>query len=292
MIPDDLVQQTKLDGLVEAFESARAKQGDVDMAEFLPHVDDPDYGRVRRELVRVDLEWSWHSGQQKRLPDYVMLFPDLLEDRIAVEEIAFEEYRLRLLADEMPSPMEYEEKYGVTTTNWTRGTTLVKKQSDHRRNEPPDSDQLLKIAREATQEDTWHSSGCGEIAQSVLLHSAHQAHSEAAFLLAQAVTALPEVGTKFLSFQLIAELGRGSFGCVYLATQGDLASRLVALKITVDLLGEDQKLAQLQHTNVVPIFSIHQAGAMKAVCMPFFGSTTLRQDLDGYGACAMSRHAQ
>src|SRR5689334_7090943 len=63
----------------------------------------------------------------------------------------------------------------------------------------------------------------------------------------EALAALPPVGSNFLGFQLIAELGRGTFGRVYLARQGDLANRAVALKISVDLASESQLLAQLQH---------------------------------------------
>src|SRR5690348_14692569 len=66
-------------------------------------------------------------------------------------------------------------------------------------------------------------------------------------VLRAALTELPEVGASFLNFRLIAHLGVGNFGRVYLARQGDLADRLVALKITIELLGEEQKLAQLQH---------------------------------------------
>src|SRR5205807_9952023 len=86
-------------------------------------------------------------------------------------------------------------------------------------------------------------------------------------------------------FQLTAELGRGTFGRVYLARQGDLANRAVALKISVDLTGESQMLAQLQHTNIVPVYSVHQAGPLHAVCMPYFGPTTLAdvlKDLQGH----------
>lgn len=87
--------------------------------------------------------------------------------------------------------------------------------------------------------------------------------------------ALPQVGTTFLGFRLIAVLGRGAFGQVYLAEQGDLANRYVALKVARDIVGESQTLAQLQHTNIVPIYSIHRADPFQAVCMPYFGSTTL-----------------
>src|SRR5262249_15194831 len=31
----------------------------------------------------------------------------------------------------------------------------------------------------------------------------------------------------------------------------------------------------LQHTNIVPIYSFHQVGKLQAVCMPFYGATTL-----------------
>jgi serine/threonine protein kinase/Tfp pilus assembly protein PilF len=85
----------------------------------------------------------------------------------------------------------------------------------------------------------------------------------------------PEEGADFLGFHLIAELGRGAFARVYLARQGELADRPVSLKVSRDALGESHTLAQLQHTNIVPIFSVHRAGPFHAVCMPFLGSTTL-----------------
>src|SRR5262249_41900296 len=90
-----------------------------------------------------------------------------------------------------------------------------------------------------------------------------------------AAGALPDAGGGFLGFRLLAELGRGAFSRVFLAQQGDLANRPVALKIGTDLFGEEQALAQLQHTNIVPTYSLHQAGRFQAVCMPYLGSTTL-----------------
>src|SRR5262249_24697215 len=69
--------------------------------------------------------------------------------------------------------------------------------------------------------------------------------------------------------------GRGAFGRVFLAEQPALANRLVALKVAPDAGGESQKLAQLQHTHIVPVHSLHRAGPLQAVCMPFFGVHTL-----------------
>ncbi len=86
---------------------------------------------------------------------------------------------------------------------------------------------------------------------------------------------LPKAGTRFLDFVLEEEIGRGAFGRVYLARQGDLAGRRVALKVSVDLGGEVQNLAQLQHTNIMPIYSAHQTNGLHAVCMPYYSRTTL-----------------
>jgi serine/threonine protein kinase/Flp pilus assembly protein TadD len=97
----------------------------------------------------------------------------------------------------------------------------------------------------------------------------------AADRLRRALEQFPPVGGYAAGFELVAVLGRGTFGRVYLARQGELADRFVALKISADLSGESRTLARLQHTNVVPIYSVHRAAPFQAVCMPFFGATTL-----------------
>ncbi len=100
-------------------------------------------------------------------------------------------------------------------------------------------------------------------------------HAAANETVSGVAPALPAVGEDFLGFRLLAVLGRGAFGQVYLAEQSDLANRYVALKVAPDIFGESQTLAQLQHTNIVPIYSLHRVGPLQAVCMPYFGATTL-----------------
>jgi eukaryotic-like serine/threonine-protein kinase len=100
--------------------------------------------------------------------------------------------------------------------------------------------------------------------------------------LRRAMHQLPVVGDWFAGFELIAVLGRGAFGRVYLARQGDLADRYVALKVSTDLAGESRTLARLQHTNIVPIYSVHRVAPFQAVCMPYFGATTLGHLLARY----------
>jgi len=104
--------------------------------------------------------------------------------------------------------------------------------------------------------------------------------------LQEAAAAAPDVGTEFLGFRLVAELGRGAFGRVYLARQEALADRQVILKVSADMTGEAATLAQLLHTNVVPVYSIHHNPPLQAVCMPYLGRTTLADVLKEFAGRA------
>ncbi len=86
----------------------------------------------------------------------------------------------------------------------------------------------------------------------------------------------PTVGELVSGFKIIEVLGIGSRGRVYLATQADLADRHVVLKITPNDGDEHLLLAGLQHTNIVPIHAVVDAGRnLRVICMPFFGRSTL-----------------
>ncbi|MGC8641024.1 MAG: protein kinase domain-containing protein [Isosphaeraceae bacterium] len=93
---------------------------------------------------------------------------------------------------------------------------------------------------------------------------------------------LPSEGDELFGFRLRDQLGRGSFARVFLAEQANLAGRPVVLKISAIEGDEPQTLAQLQHTNIVPIYSVHEDhhAGLRAVCMPFFGGATLTSVLE------------
>lgn len=90
----------------------------------------------------------------------------------------------------------------------------------------------------------------------------------------------PNVGDTFCNYPLIAELGRGSLARVYLALQPDLAQRLVVLKVTPRETSEADKLARLQHTGIIPVYSIHKQGELTCICMPYLGALTLANLID------------
>ena len=138
---------------------------------------------------------------------------------------------------------------------------------------PPSNTERKASGGEAPGHAALFDGGPSEHAE--LFRDIHRAQPQAAERLAQAVAQMPEAGTSFQGFRLVEELGRGAFGRVFLARQGDLAGRPVVLKVAANVFGEAQALAQLQHTNIVPIYSVHRAGLLQAVCMPYLGSATL-----------------
>jgi eukaryotic-like serine/threonine-protein kinase len=87
----------------------------------------------------------------------------------------------------------------------------------------------------------------------------------------------PDLGSTFLEFELLSQLGEGAAARVYLARQARLGNRYVAVKVSRFGGSEAETLGKLQHRHVVPVFSVHfepQQG-MTAVCMPYLGGATL-----------------
>jgi serine/threonine protein kinase/tetratricopeptide (TPR) repeat protein len=91
----------------------------------------------------------------------------------------------------------------------------------------------------------------------------------------------PEVGEALGEFRLLAELGRGGMGRVYLAKQDFLAGRLTVIKLTPGANQEHLKLARLQHTHIVPLYSVRDFPDrhLRALCMPCLGGATMEQVL-------------
>src|SRR5438128_1247099 len=114
-------------------------------------------------------------------------------------------------------------------------------------------------------------SGSTTIENGAIARSVHGGDSISAGLV------LPAVGEKLFHFTLRQELGHGAFARIFLAEQADLAGRLVVLKVSANDGSEPQTLAQLQHTHIVPIHSVHEdtARGLRAVCMPYFGGASL-----------------
>src|SRR6185312_15080666 len=78
-------------------------------------------------------------------------------------------------------------------------------------------------------------------------------------------------------FRLLAELGRGVRGRVFLAAESSLGDRIVVLKVTPREGGEHLSLARLQHAFIVPLYCVQDFPdrGLQALCMPYLGGLTL-----------------
>lgn len=89
--------------------------------------------------------------------------------------------------------------------------------------------------------------------------------------------AYPLAGDTLGDFRLVAPLGHGAQGQVFLATQTSLAHRPLVLKLTPRTGEEHLALARLQHTHIVPLYAVYDFPDrhLRALCMPFLGAVTL-----------------
>jgi hypothetical protein len=125
----------ELDAWLEPFESAAEEGTAPEIADFLPDRSHPKYGAVLRELVRIDLEFAWARGEDRRIEDYVKRFPALLTDPAALADVALEEYRQRRAAGEDPDPAESTSGL-ASSCRRTRGSLLRRRGSGTGRDSP------------------------------------------------------------------------------------------------------------------------------------------------------------
>jgi hypothetical protein len=112
VLSGDDAQWAELDAFVRAYELAYARDREARFTDFLPQSDHPLYRAVLRELVRVDLEYSWEQGCPKSLDHYLEARPDLKGDPESLRAIISEEFRLRCRAGDQPSSKEYVRRFG------------------------------------------------------------------------------------------------------------------------------------------------------------------------------------
>ncbi len=97
---------------------------------------------------------------------------------------------------------------------------------------------------------------------------------------------------QFGRYEVVASIGRGGMGEVYLARRrGKTGRGLVALKVLVAEEGSDDDLvsmfideasimAQIHHPNVLEVFDFGREGGRYYLAMPYIEGFTLREKLD------------
>jgi serine/threonine protein kinase/tetratricopeptide (TPR) repeat protein len=109
----------------------------------------------------------------------------------------------------------------------------------------------------------------------------------------RAASTSPEVGEVLGGFRLVAELGRGASGRIFLALQNSLAARPVVLKVTTCGQEEHLTMARLQHMNIVPLYSeqVLLSRNERILCMPYLGGATLARLLELLRDCPPARRS-
>ena len=236
-----------LNSIVEAFEVAWNRSAAPNLSEFLPAQPHPDCAAIVAELFCVDLERRWSAGDRGAAEDYRVRWPEFFSSGDLLAQLAFEEFRIRRSVGEDVSSEAFRQRYAIDTSIWP--------------DRVDDSPAAVETRR-----------GKGSTLRHGLAEGGERTRPPA--------REFPGLGSQFAGFQLLEELGTGRFGRVYLARQPDLANRHVVLKLSRDLWGESERLAKLQHTNIVPVYSVHQQDELQAVCMPYRGRLTLRDVVD------------
>jgi hypothetical protein len=107
-----------MDRVVSNFEQALLRRDDVALEEYVPTPDHPHFEAILCELIRVDLELRWTRHCRRRLSDYQARHPQLFQNAVMLNLLAFEEFRQRVQSGEAVNPKEYEDAYGVYTASW------------------------------------------------------------------------------------------------------------------------------------------------------------------------------
>jgi hypothetical protein len=114
--PDDSISKldsdlwNRLDELASKLEKSWRK-GPVDLKSILPDEADPLRPLALRELVKVDMELRWRSGDPVKLDDYVKKYGELGPAKSLPATLIFEEYRVRQLFGDRPELESYQSRF-------------------------------------------------------------------------------------------------------------------------------------------------------------------------------------
>jgi serine/threonine protein kinase/predicted Zn-dependent protease len=286
--------------ILERFRSARESDHRARLADFALPVGHPMHVSVLVALIRFDRSWHRDRGHDKSLDDYRHDFPTLFDDPDAVRAVTMPDGengdasssppsnvlwhpsagRLSEAGDSWPTPFRITNGAPAGADGIPSGASLYDAAELYQRFRESN------VVADAGDLSAFFASARAEAPTLDLFRDIRRSHPAFADRLARAASSMPAPGRDFLGFQLVEVIGRGAFGRVFLARQKDLADRPVVLKITAERAGESQTLAQLQHTNIVPIYSVHNRDPLVALCMPYFGATTLGDVVGSLGSGA------
>jgi serine/threonine-protein kinase len=239
-----------IDDIADQFESAWKGESPPSIADFLGPAAGDRRHWLLQELVKIDLEYRWEAGDRRRLEDYVKDYPDSLGPGGTLpDQLVF---LAREVRDRFTPPRER-----LSPVNAPTEVELRCPQCGNRVDKPQ--------GRHVT------CAACGN-----------------SFRLAtDSAWGSNDLPRTLGRFQLLEQLGRGSFGTVYKARDAELG-RLVAVKVPragsfataqeeERFLGEARSAARLQHPHIVPVHEIAHEGDMPYIVSDYVEGRTLAE---------------
>ena len=252
----DSVGWALLSRTVRQLEQSWRENCEADVAEYVPASNHPLRQLVLLELVKVDQEYRWKSGQKKNVEEYLEEWPELKDEPDIVVELVEAECLNRTAWDVIPTIDEIRSRFSNVAESIDLEAIKAKVESELPGNR--DTGVPLHSTDKATQ------------AVNDFPGEKHRVP-----LLAE--------GQRFGRYEIRSMLGGGGMGTVYRAYDTELEID-IALKIphpTADanvldrFVREGRMLAKTRHPNICPIYDVGQVDGMHYISMGLIKGQTL-----------------
>lgn len=259
---------------VDAYESALESQSTFpSLGDFLESVEAEYRARALWELVKVDLEFHWRSGERRVVEDYLAEFPELGTRETVAVELVLAELETRFVYE---PEVRFEEFF---------------------RRFPQYTEQIEIWLAQRGSESLIAPTMDGFTSNSEAGFSLNTDGSE---MLRSEYLAPEHFPFHFGRYELIASLGGGGMGRVFLAVDSKLGRR-IALKVPrfekgdppivrERFLREARSAATLHHPNICPVHDVDEKDGILYLTMAYVEGQTLGQWLHGAGR-AEPKHA-
>lgn len=257
-------KHSSANSLLDRFEEDLRSGGLSSVADYFPPITERDAESTIGEILRITLEWAYENGKANPLDTILDQHSWIQQHPLIIGPLAFEDFRLRMTNRQPVNRKDYERRLGISTKEWDQWLSNCDLESE-----------CHYVAQEqiATQANHWSSTTDNASAAD----ESSIASSNDSPLNIRASLPFPSPGEKFGEFTLVQCIGEGGFSRVYLARQGSLANRPIALKIASTPLGESQRLARLQHSNIMPLLFAQTIQGFYVLGMPLLGLTTVKE---------------
>ena len=228
---------TRLEELVDRFEFEWTERSRDQIPALLTEVGLEADTDAIEELLRIDIQRRYAAKVTVELSSYLTLVMNQEDAPGLLRSIAYEDFRTRRAHAEVCLPERWAGISGIEAESWYRALT---------------ENRLFQASRMVEAESR-----------------------PSVFDYQETPMSSAEDAIRSAGFSLVRQIGQGAFSRVFLARQESLANRYVVVKAVQRVFAEADRLAELQHTNIVPIYSLHRWGQWSLLCMPYAGLVTL-----------------